>query len=95
MGIRLLYLTNRALRPPGSFDTTSQGIVDLNGGVWEWTMALLQTAGVQMSPDRLPTFLCWRRTYRRYVITSSVILPGGCAVGTPPAHLGMQLVGSG
>jgi len=35
--------TKRTLRPRGSFATTSEGIVDLNGSVWEWTMAVSYT----------------------------------------------------
>jgi formylglycine-generating enzyme required for sulfatase activity len=85
--------TNRALRPQGSFATTSQGIVDLNGSVWEWTMdCYAGAAGVQMSPDRCPAFYVGGEHIA--VISYLVRDParGGCAVGTPPAHLGMRLV---
>lgn len=85
--------TNRALRPQGSFDTTSQGIVDLNGSVWEWTMdCYAGVAGVQMSPDRCPAFYVGGEhiAVMSYLVRDPA--RGGCAVGTPPAHLGMRLV---
>jgi formylglycine-generating enzyme required for sulfatase activity len=84
---------NRALRPQGSFATTSQGIVDLNGSVWEWTMdCYAGAAGVQMSLDRCPALYVGGEHIA--VISYLVRDParGGCAVGTPPAHLGMRLV---
>jgi formylglycine-generating enzyme required for sulfatase activity len=85
--------TNRALRPQGSFDTTSQGIVDLNGSVWEWTMdCYAGVAGAQMSPDRCPAFYVGGEhiAVMSYLVRDPA--RGGCAVGTPPAHLGMRLV---
>jgi formylglycine-generating enzyme required for sulfatase activity len=85
--------TNRALRPQGTFDTTSQGIVDLNGSVWEWTMECYAgAAGGQSSPDRCPAFYVGGE----HIAVMSFLVRdparGGCAVGTPPAHLGMRLV---
>ncbi|AGI66453.1 hypothetical protein OAN307_c07260 [Octadecabacter antarcticus 307] len=85
--------TNRALRTQGTFDTTSQGIVDLNGSVWEWTMECYAgAAGGQSSPDRCPAFYVGGE----HIAVMSFLIRdparGGCAVGTPPAHLGMQLV---
>jgi formylglycine-generating enzyme required for sulfatase activity len=85
--------TNRALRPQGSFDTTSQGIVDLNGSVWEWTRECYAGgAGVQMSPDRCPGFYVGGEhiAVMSYLVRDPA--RGGCAVGTPPAHRGMRLV---
>jgi formylglycine-generating enzyme required for sulfatase activity len=49
--------TKRTLRPKGTFETTSQGIVDLNGSVWEWTQdCYVGAAEGQLTPDRCPAF---------------------------------------
>lgn len=85
--------TKRTLRPQGTFDTTSQGIVDLNGSVWEWTQDCYAGAAEgQISPDRCPAFFVGGE----HVAAMSYLVRdparGGCAVGTPPAHLGMRLV---
>lgn len=85
--------TKRTLRPQGTFDTTSQGIVDLNGSVWEWTQDCYAGASQgQVSPDRCPAFYVGGE----HVAAMSFLIRdparGGCAVGTPPAHLGMRLV---
>lgn len=85
--------TKRTLRARGSFDTTSHGIVDLNGSVWEWTMDCYAGAAEgQITPDRCPAFFVGGE----HVAVMSFLVRdparGGCAVGTPPAHLGMRLV---
>lgn len=85
--------TKRTLRPRGSFATTSQGIVDLNGSVWEWTQdCYVGAAEGQLTPDRCPAFFVGGE----HVAAMSYLVRdparGGCAVGTPPAHLGMRLV---
>ncbi|WP_296432151.1 SUMF1/EgtB/PvdO family nonheme iron enzyme [Yoonia sp.] len=85
--------TKRTLRPKGAFETTSQGIVDLNGSVWEWTQdCYVGAAEGQLTPDRCPAFFVGGE----HVAAMSYLVRdparGGCAVGTPPAHLGMRLV---
>jgi formylglycine-generating enzyme required for sulfatase activity len=85
--------TKRTLRPRGSFDTTSQGIVDLNGSVWEWTMdCYAGTAGGHITPDRCPAFFVGGEHVAAISFLVRDPARGGCAVGTPPAHLGMRLV---
>jgi formylglycine-generating enzyme required for sulfatase activity len=75
--------TKRTLRPIGSFETTSQGIVDLNGSVWEWTQDCYRgEADGQVLSDHYPAMSFLVRDPAR----------GGCAVRSPPAHLGMRLV---
>lgn len=82
-------LAPRALKPQGSFSTSPEGIVDLDGSVWEWTMECY--AGTT-DPDRCPAFFVGGE----HVAAMSYLVRdparGGCAVGTPPAHLGMRLV---
>lgn len=90
------YLTEgqapRALKPQGSFSTSSEGIVDLDGSVWEWTMECYDgiTSGADL--DRCPAFFVGGE----HVAAMSYLIRdparGGCVVGTPPAHLGMRLI---
>ncbi|WP_323769258.1 formylglycine-generating enzyme family protein [Antarctobacter sp.] len=90
------YLTEglapRALKPQGSFATSPEGIADLDGSVWEWTQECY--AGVEdgVDPARCPAYFVGGE----HVAAMSYLIRdparGGCAVGTPPAHLGMRLV---
>lgn len=85
--------TKRTLRPQGSFSTSTEGIVDLDGSVWEWTGECYAGAadGI-LSPERCPAFFVGGE----HVAAMSYLIRdparGGCAVGSPPAHLGMRLV---
>lgn len=94
------YLTDenrsgRALRPSGAFSATSQGIQDLDGSVWEWTQdcyAGSSGQGKALDINRCPAFVMGgeHEAVMSYLIRDPA--RGGCAVGTPPAHLGMRLV---
>lgn len=85
--------TKRTLRPIGTFASTSQGIVDLNGSVWEWTQDCYAGATVQkISSDRCPAFFVGGEHVAAMSFLVRDPARGGCAVGTPPAHLGMRLV---
>ena len=80
---------SRALRPLGSFSTTSAGVADLDGPVWEWTADC-------HDPDR-PHDRCFAFVaagQHMAVLSAFTRDParGGCAVGTPPPHLGLRLV---
>lgn len=82
----------RALKPQGSFSHTSEGIADLDGSVWEWTRDCHAGLAEGIDPDRCPAY--WAGGEHMAAISYLVRDParGGCAVGTPPAHLGMRLV---
>jgi formylglycine-generating enzyme required for sulfatase activity len=87
--------TGRSLRPSGAFTRTSAGIEDLNGNVWEWTQDCYAGAsdqGADISPDRCPAFIMGgeHEAVMSYLVRDPA--RGGCAVGAPPAHLGMRLV---
>lgn len=85
--------TARTLRPQGSFDTTSEGIVDLNGSVWEWTQDCYTSGGeTPYSADRCPAFYVGGEHVAAIPFPVRNPARGGCAVGAPPAHLGMRLV---
>jgi formylglycine-generating enzyme required for sulfatase activity len=86
--------TGRALRPSGAFSTTSSGIADLDGNVWEWTQDCYAGSDGQApaDPDRCPAFIMGgeHEAVMSYLVRDPA--RGGCAVGAPPAHLGMRLV---
>ncbi|MEQ8255030.1 MULTISPECIES: formylglycine-generating enzyme family protein [Roseovarius] len=85
-------LTPRALKPRGSFSTSPEGIADLDGSVWEWTQECFLGASGDSDPARCPAFYVGGE----HVAAMSYLIRdparGGCAVGSPPAHLGMRLV---
>lgn len=85
-------LTSRRLRPRGSFSTSAQGVVDLDGSVWEWTQDCYAGDAGQVDLSRCPAFFVGGEHVA--VIPYLVRDParGGCAVGSPPAHLGLRLV---
>ncbi|OKH86743.1 SUMF1/EgtB/PvdO family nonheme iron enzyme [Thalassospira sp. TSL5-1] len=90
------YLTKglapRALKDQGAFSTSPEGIADLDGSVWEWTGDCYAGSGVSSNPEKCPAYYVGGEHIA--VIPFLVRDParGGCAVGTPPAHLGFRLV---
>lgn len=90
------YLTEglapRALKPQGSFSTSPEGIADLDGSVWEWTMECYNGTTSGPDPDRCPAFFVGGEHLAAMSYLVRDPARGGCAVGTPPAHLGMRLV---
>lgn len=91
------YLTEglggRRLLPTGSYTTSAEGISDLDGNVWEWTQDCYSGAGDSRAVSaNCPAFHVGGE--HDAVIPYLVRDParGGCAVGSPPAHLGMRLV---
>ena len=85
-------LASRTLREQGSFSTSPEGIVDLDGSVWEWTQECYAGAAEGVDPARCPAFFVGGEhlAAMSYLIRDPA--RGGCAAGTPPAHLGMRLV---
>jgi len=87
--------TGRALRPSGAFSATSSGVQDLDGNVWEWTQdcyAGSNGQGQVFDSERCPAFIMGgeHEAVMSYLVRDPA--RGGCAVGAPPAHLGMRLV---
>lgn len=83
--------TKRTLRPQGAFSTTSQGIVDLNGSVWEWTADCYSGAS-KRAASNCPAYFVGGEHIAAVPYLVRDPARGGCAVGVPPAHLGMRLV---
>ena len=83
--------SSRALRPRGAFSTSPDGVVDLDGNVWEWTQDCY-AGTADGDPSRCPAFF----VAGEHIAAMSFLVRdparGGCAVGSPPAHLGMRLV---
>lgn len=85
-------IPGRALKPVGSFPETNEGIGDLSGSVWEWTKECYKSADDGVPHNMCPAFYVGGE--HTAVIPFLVRDParGGCAVGAPPAHLGLRLV---
>ena len=83
---------DRTLRPAGAWSTTAEGIVDLDGNVWEWTQDCYNGETNTSSETFCAAYVLGDE--HRAVVSFLVRDParGGCSVGTPPAHLGIRLV---
>jgi len=83
---------SRRLLPTGSYATTAAGVRDLDGNVWEWTRDCYRGSSDPETLNRCPAF--YVQGIHESVISYLVRDParGGCAVGSPPAHLGLRLV---
>lgn len=82
----------RALKPQGSFSISPEGIADLDGSVWEWTQDCYAGSNGEIDPDRCPAFFVGGEHLAAIPFLVRDPARGGCAVGSPPAHLGMRLV---
>lgn len=80
------------LRVSGAFGVNAEGIADLKGNVWEWTSSCVLT----MPPDDVarhcPAYFAVGEHVARVPVFVRDPSAGGCATGTPPAHLGLRLV---
>lgn len=85
-------LAPRGIKPQGSFSTSPEGIADLDGSVWEWTAECYARSADDANPERCPAYFVGGEhlSAMSYLIRDPA--RGGCAAGTPPAHLGMRLV---
>jgi formylglycine-generating enzyme required for sulfatase activity len=82
----------RALKPQGSFSISPEGVADLDGSVWEWTQdCYAGIAGVNDSA-RCPAYFVGGEHLAAMTYLERDPARGGCAVGTPPAHLGLRPV---
>ena len=78
--------------PQGSFSTTSAGISDLDGNVWEWTSSCYKQGFDGENASYCPAFIA--AGAHEAVVSVFIRNPamGGCATGVPPTHLGFRLV---
>jgi formylglycine-generating enzyme required for sulfatase activity len=82
----------RALKPQGSFSTSPEGVADLDGSVWEWTQDCYAGTAEDPDPARCAAYVLGGEHVAVMPFLTRDPASGGCAVGTPPAHLGMRLV---
>ena len=84
--------TPRSLRPQGSFSVSPEGVADLDGSVWEWTDECYSGSVSGADKERCPAFVVGGEHLAAMFFLTRDPARGGCAVGAPPAHLGMRLV---
>lgn len=82
---------SRALRPSGAFSASPDGIRDLDGPVWERTRGC-HDGREAVDDARCPAYFVGGEHVAVIPYLERDPARGGCAVGTPPAHLGMRLV---
>jgi formylglycine-generating enzyme required for sulfatase activity len=79
-------------RPSGSFSTTPSGIADLDGNVWEWTSSCFRPGFESSTENRCPAFVAAGEHEAIMSLFVRDPASGGCALGTPPTHLGFRMV---
>ncbi|SFI52385.1 formylglycine-generating enzyme family protein [Jannaschia pohangensis] len=83
---------SRALMPSGAFSVSPEGVADLDGSVWEWTRDCHAGTAGPASLDRCSAYVVGGAHFAVMAWLERDPARGGCAVGTPPAHLGLRLV---
>ncbi len=77
------------LRQSGGFDVNASGIADVKGNVWEFTATCVIP---DFGEARCPAYFAAGEHKAKIPVFVRDPSAGGCATGTPPAHLGLRLV---
>ena len=80
------------VRSSGSFSTTADGISDLDGNVWEWTMTCAAQGFEGKDASYCPAYVVEGEHEAVIPVFERNPAAGGCATGTPPTYLGLRLV---
>ncbi len=80
------------VRTVGSWSKSKDGILDLEGNVWEWTASCITDKPIGIDAERCPAMHV--AGAHDAVLSVFVRNPasGGCATGKPPTHVGFRLV---
>jgi formylglycine-generating enzyme required for sulfatase activity len=86
-----------AAQPPrlkisGSFKPTREGVADIGGNVWEWTATCVSAGFAGGDAARCPAYMAAGEHEAVVPVFVRDPAAGGCALGTPPTHLGFRLV---
>jgi formylglycine-generating enzyme required for sulfatase activity len=79
------------LKRPGGFGQNSKNIADVKGNVWEWTSSCV----MDEDAAHCPAFFAAGTHEAKIPVFVRDPSSGGCATGTPPAHVGLRLVYEG
>ena len=82
------------VRTSGSYSTTSDGIADLDGNVWEWTITCASPGFDGKDVGYCPAYVVEGEHESVMPVFVRNPAAGGCATGTPPTYLGFRLVSS-
>ena len=85
-------LPDGPVRASGSFSTSSDGIADLDGNVWEWTMTCASPGFDGKDAGYCPAYVVEGEHEALTPVFVRNPAAGGCATGTPPSYLGFRLV---
>jgi len=88
---------DETVRPRGAHGLNENGLQDVAGSVWEWTdtcFTRYTMAGEDVKPGAVNCGVRVVEGAHRAYVTNFIrdARSGGCAVGKPPAHLGIRLV---
>jgi formylglycine-generating enzyme required for sulfatase activity len=78
------------LRKSSGFGVNNKGIADVKGNVWEWTSSCV--VAVIGATHHCPAYFAAGEHEAKVPVFVRDPSAGGCATGTPPAHLGFRLV---
>lgn len=79
------------LQKPSAFGVNGRGIADVHGNVWEWTATCVVPA-LAGDDGHCPAYFAAGEHEAKVPVFVRDPSAGGCATGTPPAHLGLRLV---